>query len=603
MPKPRDTTLAVPLPQHADSLLRDSLAKTAARDSARAAAAAARDTIQAPLAHAEIPPLLTIAQRLHWSRDSLFATGALTLADLLERVPAVTTLHAGWIASPAVAAYMGGLRRVRVFYDGFEQLSLDPRAAGLIDLTQINLWSAEDVTIEQAPEEIRVYIRTWRVQSTDPETRTDVSTGDQATNMYRGFFGRRFSNGLALQFGAQQFGTTPPQALGTGSDQTGIVARVGWARRQWNADAYITRIGRHRGSVARDPLDPGDSLPAVASTQSDSYLRFGYADPDTSRLWAQAMIVGSKYDYTGIRTRTIPFPKTAEDSAFNAASLDTSTFRAQYIVSAGTVRGPLRLSATDRVTGGGGHLFNTPSLRGSFLLGRLGVSAFLEGKSADSASHSDVTAQFTPLSFLSFVGSIGRTSDSRVPDSSFTANDMRAEAGIRVKRLWLVGGILRRDSIGNAAPRIFDTVYARRGDPSATGAEVAIRGQLWRILQADVSAIRWNDSSGMFRPRYQTRSELFLHTNMLHQFPSGNLGISASLVHEYRSGVNFPVAPDGVIAVPGYRTISSLLEIRVLSATVSWQFRNLLGERYAQVPGFLMPRQTNFYGVRWTFFD
>ena len=75
-----------------------------------------------------------------------------------------------------------------------------------------------------------------------------------------------------------------------------------------------------------------------------------------------------------------------------------------------------------------------------------------------------------------------------------------------------------------------------------------------------------------------------------------------SVVHEYRSGVRFPIPTASVRRhVPGYRTISTLLEIRVLSATVSWQFRNLLGERYAQVPFFIMPRQTNFYGVRWEF--
>ena len=131
---------------------------------------------------------------------------------------------------------------------------------------------------------------------------------------------------------------------------------------------------------------------------------------------------------------------------------------------------------------------------------------------------------------------------------------------------------------------------------------MAIRGKLWRILHADISAIRWNDTTGFYRPRYQTRSELFLNTNMIDRFPSGNLGISASLVHEYRSGVNFPFS-GGVVAAPGYRTISSLLEIRILSATVSWQFRNVLGERYSQVPGFIMPRQTNFYGVLLYFFD
>jgi hypothetical protein len=36
---------------------------------------------------------------------------------------------------------------------------------------------------------------------------------------------------------------------------------------------------------------------------------------------------------------------------------------------------------------------------------------------------------------------------------------------------------------------------------------------------------------------------------------------------------------------------------------VSYQFRNVLQERYAEVPGFIMPRQTQFYGVRWDFWN
>ena len=93
-------------------------------------------------------------------------------------------------------------------------------------------------------------------------------------------------------------------------------------------------------------------------------------------------------------------------------------------------------------------------------------------------------------------------------------------------------------------------------------------------------------------------------TNLLRQFPksSGNFGLLASVYHEYRSTATFPIGSD-TVSIPGYRTLNGRLEIRILSATISWQFRNLLGERYAQVPFFIMPRQTNFYGVRWEFFN
>jgi hypothetical protein len=329
----------------------------------------------------------------------------------------------------------------------------------------------------------------------------------------------------------------------------------------------------------------------------------GYRDPDTSAVWWQALAVASKYNYTGIRTKTILLPKTAADSAFNITPLDSSAFQGQYIASAGTVRGPLRASGTERLYTRNGKHISTPSVRASYDVDRLSVSAFAEAHSTDSVSRMDVTAQFAPVSFVRLLGSVGRTSDSRVADSTFSANYVRAEAGLRVKNLWLIGGMIRRDSVRIAAPRIFDTTFVPVRDANATGVTAAIRGQVWRLLHADVSAVRWNDSSGFYRPRYQTRSELFARTNLLSRFPTGDLGLSGSIVHEYRSSTRYPTAGGGTAIAGGYRTISSLVEIRILSATISWQFRNFLGERYSQVPSFILPRQTNYYGVRWEFFN
>jgi len=601
--KKRDTTLVIPARPGADSLLRDTLAK---RDTVKKVP---RDSIKAPFARAELPPTLEIGRRLEWNRDSVFATGAITLADLLERVQGMTTLRAGWISAPAVGAYMGDVRRIRVFYDGAELTTLDPRGRGALDLTQVNLWSVEDAVVEPTPDEVRVYLRSWRVRNTTAETRTDVSTGDQQTNLYRAFFGRRFDNGAGLQFGAQQYGTTPPSIFGTSSDQTGIVGRLGWANRDWSVDGFATRISRHRGSIFGESsggfvgAETNDSIPGLESTRTDSYLRVAYHDPDVSPFWAQVMAVASKYGYTGIRTVDTTRLETHEDSVLATTPLDTSVFRSQYVASFGVVRGPLRASATQRLFGSGGKHIAPPSLRASFTTERLSLSGFTEAASADSIAHSDVTAQFTPLSFVSLIGGAGRASDHRTADSSFTATYLRAEVGLRVKNLWLIGGMLRRDSVRLSPPSVFDATFAARREGAATGTTMAIRGQVWRLINADVSAIRWKDTLGFYRPRYQTRSELFVRTNLLDRFPTGDFGLMGSIVHEYRSGVRFPVGETDVLTAPGYRTISTLLEIRILSATVSWQFRNILGERYKQVPNFIMPRQTNFYGVRWSFFN
>jgi hypothetical protein len=101
-------------------------------------------------------------------------------------------------------------------------------------------------------------------------------------------------------------------------------------------------------------------------------------------------------------------------------------------------------------------------------------------------------------------------------------------------------------------------------------------------------------------------AELYIQTNLLNRFPRGNFGLLASLAHEYRSNARFaaPAAfPDSVRIAAGFRAVAFKLEIRIQSAVVSYQFRNLLQAKYAEVPGFFMPRQTQFYGVRWDFWN
>ena len=93
-------SVAVPLP--ADSARADSARARQRADSIRAARLAreAADTIKAPIATAEVPPDVEIASRYRWNRDQLFSSGALTLGELLGRIPGVTAYMSGWIATP-----------------------------------------------------------------------------------------------------------------------------------------------------------------------------------------------------------------------------------------------------------------------------------------------------------------------------------------------------------------------------------------------------------------------------------------------------------------------------------------------------------------------
>jgi hypothetical protein len=144
---------------------------------------------------------------------------------------------------------------------------------------------------------------------------------------------------------------------------------------------------------------------------------------------------------------------------------------------------------------------------------------------------------------------------------------------------------------------------AMRVEDAATATTAALRGRLWRAVNVDAWAVAWNDTAGLYRPRYQTRAELYIQTNLLERFPRGNFGLLTSLAHEYRSGARFATTGDSVRTAIGFRTLDFKLELRIQSAVVSYQFRNMLQENYAQVPGFFLPRQTQFYGVRWDFWN
>jgi hypothetical protein len=254
----------------------------------------------------------------------------------------------------------------------------------------------------------------------------------------------------------------------------------------------------------------------------------------------------------------------------------------------------------------------------------------------------DATLRFAPLARVAFTAAASRTGSGRfsrvfgdpsytpVLDAGGTASvrpplefgggydssriaryelaartNLRAEVGVRLKDVWLSGGILRRGATTLLPPAELDSSAAQasalRLEPEATGSTVALRGRLWRV-NVDAWAVRWNDSTGLYRPQYQSRAELYIQTNLLNRFPRGNFGLLGSLAHEYRSNAYF-ASGDSVRVAQGFRTVAFKLEIRIQTAVVSYQFRNLLQEKYAQVPGFFMPRQTQFYGVRWDFWN
>lgn len=640
-PAGRDT-LRIPTPARADSMVKNDsinrgivpLPPGTNRDSTKL------DTIKPPLTRAEAPPILEIGAPRIYDRAALFATGALTLSDLLGRVPGLTEFTTGWLAAPSVVASMGDLRRIRIFLDGLEIDPMGRRAQGVAPVNELPLHALEEVRIERGAEEVRVYARSWRVERTSPYTRADIATGDQSTNLYRAFFGRRYAHGEALQVAAEQYSTQPNRQLPSSSGLH-IMARLGLTHGPWSADLFGERgdVDRAQWVGTGNAFDTRDTIPALETRRTTAYARIGNGDPDQGR-WFQ-ILAGSEAHHGSPRiTSTVA----------TTIVYDTTAYENQYVVAGGMTALGARLSATQRIRTASGRTSRVLSGRASYEQPWLGVSLLGETRSALDPYRAEATVKLTPLSRVAILASASRTGGGKfsrifgdfrptpffgadgvlVPGSTaeFGAlydstrvnryelaprSNLRAEAGVRLRDVWVSAGVVRRGATTLLPPAEFDTAYARpralRVEGEATGTTLAVRGRLYKALNVDAWAIAWNDSTGLYRPRYQTRSELYIQTNLLNRFPRGNFGLLASLAHEYRSNARFAIQPlaaaptDSVRTVLGSRLLSFKLEIRIQTAVVSYQFRNLLQERYAQVPGFLMPRQMQFYGVRWDFWN
>ena len=636
---PTRDTIRVPTPPRADTMIRN--------DSARLGivplpAAVKRDTIKPPLTRAEAPPILEIGPARIYDRAAMFATGALTLGDLLGRVPGVTEFTTGWLGAPTVVASQGDLRRIRIFLDGIELDPLDRRAQGISPVNELPIHALEEVRIERGADEVRVYARSWRVDRTDPYTRADVGTGDQNTNLYRAFFGRRYAHGEALQISAEQFNTQPDRRMpSTGGLH--LMGRVGMTHGPWSGDLFAERSDVDRAPWAGigNFLLATDTVPGWETRRTTAYARIGNGDPERGR-WFQ--MLASAEAFRGSPRATTSFV-TGTPTDTTPADRDSTAYENQYLVTGGLTALGARLSAAERIRVAAGNASQSLSGRASFERGWLGASALAETKSALYPSQVEATVRLAPFGRVALLGSASRRgggrfdriygigSDTSVyfgaggsaqnPSGETVApvaipgtyasyelspqTSLRAEAGFRIHELWFIGGLLRRGATTLLPAAGLDTAYSRSGamrvEDAATATTAAIRGHIYGPLHADAWVVRWSDSTGLYRPQYQSRSELYLQTNLLNRFPRGNFGLLTALAHEYRSSARFAQADGSVRRAEDSRTLAFKLEIRIQTAVVSYQFRNLLQDRYAEVPGFIMPRQTQFYGVRWEFWN
>ena len=581
---------------------------------ARADSIARADSTVGALPQAEVPFLTEVGMSYRWDRDSLFSSGALTLADFLDRVPGLATLRARFYMAPQVGAYNGDVARVRLFLDGVELESLDARTGGIPDLSQFPVAMLEQLVIERGASELRLLMRSWRgPQRVTAQTRADVYTGDNRSNTFRGFLARRAQNGFAVQAMLQRRSTDDRQ-LGGDGDATTVFARVGLVRARWSIDGTLLRVNtaQQRLSLLNLPSYQlsGRPLPELEQVQREAYLRLGVGDVSRGP-WLQ-LVAASRQNAERTASRPADLA-----NGFRADTTDTTTTSAQYVATAGWSSSRARVSLTERVRMIKGRTLQQPSARVGFDLGRLTASAYAERNPFDEVTRGDVLARLQPTRWLAFTGAVsyGTAGTLSLPIDSTgalaavevpVAKAARAELSVRLGRLWLTGGGVLRDSTVLRAPRIFDRTTPFIDDARALGVTFAIAGPLVRGFHLNVRGVRWEDA-GWYRPQSLVRSELTWRYDWKGRSKDGGFRFVLSGDAEYRTISFVPYylqnGEPGALPTVAGTPLGLRAEFTIRDATISAQVRNLANFPYTTVPGLAMNGPLTIYGVRWTFWN
>lgn len=558
------------------------------------------DSIQARVGRDGVTPSLEIGQSLTYDRDELFATGAVTLGDLLDRIPAFTTFRTGWLAAPQATAIGGDFSRVRVFIDGIERDDLEPRNGVAPDLGTVPIWTLEKLSLARSANELRVDLRTWEYDGTAPYTRIDALTGDLNTNLYRVFYGKRYYNGAALQVALQQFGVTDVRN-GGGGQQFGGMVRYGIGRPSWSLDATAIRTNDTRTTTTR--FNYGPDLPGYRAANTLGYLRaaIGHegAGPFLQLIASTQILKENSPHYDSLTARQYGF---APDTVDSLASVT------QYVATAGMDAAGGRLRLVERYRRRLGKGYNSPSATFDLTHAFFSASALAERDEYSGLTRLEGGARITPLPFISLLGYLGQRTSFGTPALGFltqpSSRTARFEAGLRVlpAGLWLTGGVVTRDTALLVPSSLWDTAFVARPVGRQTGTTVGLHGPLTGALSLNVTGTHWQQLAP-YTPQTEAHADLRFYTEWLSRFPTRNFSFLFQPGLDYRSAAPFPQTSGTDRFAYSSRVVSLLVELRILRGVLSFQRRNVLGGIYDQVPGYLMPRPINVYGVRWYFFN
>lgn len=585
-------------------------ARPAPQDTARGAATpdtsqkpgTPRDTVPVPDSlspdsfRPRMPPLgappgpLPRNGRIVFDRDALWFSGALTLGELLERVPGAMLVRSGWFGRPEAVFYAGqGATSVVVMLDGFALDPIGQDSTGL-DLSRINLGLLSRVEVEVVPTQLRVYLFSDAQAVRRARTETSFATGDAGTSSYLIRYLNRWKSGAGLGLGVNYLATSGAvTSPGRSSDLT-LWAKGSWVPDpRYGVDYQLLSVSVDRDTFGLAGLSGPIAPPSGKTHRTDLFFRAFIA--------TRADGMGLRFDAVAGSTSYSDTSAALGRDALQGAAV--ASFRAAHW--SGELTGRVRDGVTPfelQLRASASPL--TPLTLSGYVLGR----THLGGRQSREGA---LVAELRPFPALAVYGSARTRDEVSAPailaDSTQRVTDFTTGVSLTTGPLNLDLSFSRH---GAYVPPVYGSLgnvvagYPVLGVRTATvafalrpTAYLTVSGWYRHPLDTPTSA---------YEPPHHSRVWATFRSRLLPILRRGAFEFVAEAAMEGWSrgalGTDSSGAP---VVLKGATTVDYRVELRLLGAALYWTLRNANVERYYVVPGVFMPRAIQRYGVRWEF--
>lgn len=531
--------------------------------------------------------------RMVFTRDSIEWGHAVTVGDLLARVPGVYLWRGGWFGRPEPVSYQGrGTASVEYFLDGVpyvaagaDSLAVDP---GLFSTSFL-----DRIEVERWPGRVRVFLYTRRHDRLAARSRLAVARGDRDFARYEGELERRFPSGLGFVVAADYLSVPTATGVSSAYSNTQLWAQGSYLPSERVGLQYQLLRSRpdRRPFVALDPATgAGDTIGSgYDATRTDAQFRL--------HLGGSSAGLGSGVDLVYART------------GWNGSGLD------QQINQIGGQLFYRRPTFSAGASGFHRTRWTALDVRGT--LGWTPVSALSASLDGVLQHHyGGRTSRWVagsvglePLRSLALTGTarIGREV-AAPPIIADTAQEVRDyEAAVGFERPWL-GLRLAYSRTSAFAPFAFPEFLRIPSLAPVPATE-------WLTVGARIAPRQWLSLDGWYSdptglatpdglPPTHSLAAITLRSKFLRQFPSGIFDLELRLAMEtWGSGTIGRDAGGTPIPLKGATFFRSLLQIQLQDFRIFWDRTNLGGSDLTYVPGFPLLSYGSTFGVRWEFLN